>query len=55
MPKLTLEGTVTAPDSDLVAMLEALPEHIAATRAEPGCLAFSPDTSPVRSISHVTC
>ena len=40
MPKLILQGTVTAPDSDLAAMLEALPEHTAATLAEPGCLAF---------------
>ncbi len=40
MTKIVLSGYILVPDSDLTAVRQALPQHIAATRAEPGCLVF---------------
>ncbi len=40
MTKVTLTGHIVVPESDLAAVMEALPEHIALTRSEPGCLVF---------------
>lgn len=41
MPKIMLRGTLTVPSADLDAVLQALPEHMDATRAETGCLEFN--------------
>jgi quinol monooxygenase YgiN len=52
-PKLYLDGFLLVPPDRLAAVMAALPAHIALTRAEPGCLAFSvePDaTVPGRFI-----
>lgn len=40
MPKVILSGHIIVPPSDLAAIRQALPQHIAATQAEPGCLVF---------------
>jgi quinol monooxygenase YgiN len=39
--KVHLSGYLEVPAAHLDAVRAALPEHIALTRAEPGCLAFS--------------
>jgi quinol monooxygenase YgiN len=41
MGKVHLSGWLEVPADRLDAVKAALPEHIALTRAEPGCLAFS--------------
>ena len=49
--KVTLQGYVIAPKSDLSGVLQALPEHIRLTRAEPGCIVFRVEqdtTNPLR-------
>ncbi len=49
--KVTLQGHIIVPESDLSAVKEALIEHIRLTRQEEGCLRFdvSPDDeSPTR-------
>ncbi|MHA6690851.1 putative quinol monooxygenase [Devosia sp. A449] len=38
--QIHLTGYVEIPADRLAAVLQALPEHIALTRAEPGCLSF---------------
>ncbi|MEZ9849284.1 antibiotic biosynthesis monooxygenase [Vibrio breoganii] len=40
MSKVTLEGHIIVPVQDLKPILEALPEHIELTHAEPGCIRF---------------
>ncbi|MFC0058735.1 putative quinol monooxygenase [Vibrio inusitatus] len=37
---MTLEGHILVPVQDLKQILEALPEHIELTQAEPGCITF---------------
>lgn len=39
-PEIVLEGLLDVPEDDLAAVLAALPEHIALTRKEDGCLSF---------------
>lgn len=36
-----LEGYINIPNSDLSMVLNALPDHIKLTLAEPGCISFS--------------
>ena len=40
MCKIILSGYIEVNDSDLDAVLRALPNHIALTKNEPGCLVF---------------
>ena len=40
MKKIILYGYIQVPEKDLEAVKSALPAHIAATRAEPGCMVF---------------
>lgn len=40
MPEVTLTGHFIVPESDLQAILKELPNHIAASRNEPGCIKF---------------
>lgn len=46
MGKVHLTGHLEVPADRLQAVKAALPAHIALTRAEPGCLAFSVTQSP---------
>jgi quinol monooxygenase YgiN len=41
-----LDGYIEVPPERVAAVAAALPEHIALTRAEPGCLAFEVKASP---------
>ena len=38
--KVVLSGFITVPSGEVEGVLEHLPEHIALTLAEPGCLVF---------------
>ena len=38
--KVVLSGYITVPSNEVEVVLERLPEHIALTLAEPGCLVF---------------
>ena len=40
MSKVILKGQLRIPDDDLTTVLDALPEHMALTKKEPGCLVF---------------
>lgn len=40
MAKVILEGYIVVPEQDLNMVLNELPNHIAQTRAESGCLVF---------------
>lgn len=40
MNRIVLSGHITFPEADLAQVREALPEHIAATLEEEGCLVF---------------
>ncbi len=40
MSKVTLKGFITVPPEDLNGVLDELPNHIALTEQEPGCLVF---------------
>ena len=44
--RVFLDGYIEVPPERLAAVTRALPEHIALTRAEPGCLAFRVTPSP---------
>ncbi|MCR6671745.1 putative quinol monooxygenase [Devosia ginsengisoli] len=44
--RVFLEGYMEVPPERLAAVTDALPAHIALTRAEPGCLAFDVTPSP---------
>lgn len=44
--RVFLDGHIEVPSERLAAFTRALPDHIALTRAEPGCLAFSVTPSP---------
>lgn len=44
--KVHLDGYMEVPPERSAAVAEALPDHIALTRAEPGCLAFEVTPSP---------
>ena len=46
MSKVTLQGHIVVPDSDLTAVEAALPAHIALTRQEAGCLIFEVGQDP---------
>ncbi|WP_270730591.1 putative quinol monooxygenase [Shimia sp. Alg240-R146] len=39
-PRISLTGHIDVPHDRLEAVTQALPTHIALTRAEPGCLSF---------------
>ncbi|WP_196140764.1 putative quinol monooxygenase [Aliikangiella sp. G2MR2-5] len=41
MKKVVLKGYVLVPESDLDAVMNELPNHIANTQSEEGCLVFS--------------
>ena len=41
MSWITLQGHIIVSDDDLPLVSEALPQHIALTRTEPGCLIFN--------------
>lgn len=41
MSKVTLEGFIIIPKEDMATVMRELPEHIALTRKEPGCLLFN--------------
>lgn len=43
---LTLTGYILVPDDDLSAVIAALPEHIALSQAEAGCVHFSVTQHP---------
>lgn len=45
-PTLCLTGHIDVPEARRAAIAAALPEHIRATRAEPGCLSFSVTPDP---------
>ncbi|WP_037315889.1 putative quinol monooxygenase [Ruegeria halocynthiae] len=38
--KVHLDGHITVPEDRLTQVRKALPDHIALTRAEPGCVSF---------------
>ncbi len=40
MPRVTLRGYITVPESELSAVIDELDNHITLTRAEAGCLVF---------------
>ena len=44
--RVFLDGYIEVPPERLAAVIRALPDHVALTRAEPGCLAFSVTPSP---------
>lgn len=44
--RVFLDGYVEVPPARLAVVTGALPDHIALTRAEPGCLAFTVTPSP---------
>lgn len=44
--KVHLDGYLEVPPDRAATVTQALPEHIALTRAEPGCLAFDVTPSP---------
>ena len=44
--RVFLQGYMEVPPERLAAVAGALPDHIALTRAEPGCLAFDVTPSP---------
>ena len=46
MGRVRLEGYLDVPSDRMAAVAAALPEHIALTQAEPGCLEFSVTPSP---------
>lgn len=46
MGRIRLEGYLEVPSDRMAAVAAALPEHIALTQAEPGCLHFSVTPSP---------
>lgn len=47
MAEIILTGTVTCPPDRLSEVRAALPDHIALSRAEPGCLSFAvTETTP---------
>ena len=46
MAKITVSGHIVVPPDDLQAVLDALPKHIALTRAEPGCLVSKVSQDP---------
>lgn len=46
MKRIVLSGHITVPDQELQAVREELPVHIAATKAEPGCLVFRVEEDP---------
>lgn len=46
MRKIILSGDIQIPEGDLEAVRAALPAHIAATRAEPGCIIFEVSEDP---------
>ena len=41
MSTVTLNGYIIVPESELSSVLDELPNHIALTQAEPGCMHFS--------------
>ncbi|EAR08376.1 hypothetical protein MED297_16589 [Reinekea blandensis MED297] len=41
MPTVQLTGYIDVPENLLNEVLQALPDHVHNTRAEPGCLAFN--------------
>ena len=47
--KIYLDGYLEVPSERVAAVTKALPDHIALTRAEPGCLAFAVKPSPDHS------
>lgn len=44
--RVFLDGYMEVPPARVAAVTRALPDHIALTRAEPGCLAFDVSVSP---------
>lgn len=46
MSKIILSGYIKVPDADLEAVQQALAEHIALTRSEPGCRVFQVKADP---------
>ena len=46
MSKIMLSGHILIPSENLEAVLAAMPSHIAASRAEPGCLVFDLNEDP---------
>ncbi|MUZ71129.1 antibiotic biosynthesis monooxygenase [Agrobacterium vitis] len=46
MTKVFLDGHIDVTEDRLEAVKAALPEHIALTRAEPGCLSFNVEACP---------
>jgi quinol monooxygenase YgiN len=46
MPKVTLRGHIEVPADDLDAVLLELPNHIALTHQEEGCLVFTVERDP---------
>lgn len=46
MPKVVLKGHIVVPESDLAAVLAALPTHIELTLEEEGCLRFEVKQHP---------
>lgn len=44
--KIFLDGYLEVPPERVADVTQALPEHIALTRAEPGCLSFKVTPSP---------
>lgn len=45
-PNIVLTGHIDVPEDRITAVRAALPDHIALTRAEPGCLSFNVDEAP---------
>ena len=41
MAKVILQGTVNIPKEDLDKVIDALPQHIANTKSEKGCIVFN--------------
>lgn len=46
MSKVVLQGTIFVPETDLAAVVAALPLHAQLTRSEPGCMQFEVKQEP---------
>lgn len=53
MSEVTLHGHILVPAADLSAVLAELPNHIALTRGEAGCLSFSVEQDPAHALRFI--
>ena len=53
--QVQLTGYLEVPPDRLAAVIQALPDHIALTRAEPGCISFEVVPSPQDATRVLVC